>query len=83
MNKILFRLGLLAFCISVVIFGFQNLSLMDTITRAFIVFVSTILIGVLGLLAVSALGGKDNLAGNNHEAGNFPHKQDNFTSKKI
>lgn len=39
MNKIIFQIGMLGFCVSAVLFGTQGMSLMETVARAFIVFI--------------------------------------------
>ena len=38
MNKTIFQIGLLAFCVSTVVFATQGISLIETIARSFIVF---------------------------------------------
>ena len=52
-NKIIFQIGVLAFCVTAVFLGAQNVSLMDTISRSFIVFVGVILTMALALMAGS------------------------------
>ena len=52
-NKIIFQIGVLAFCVTAVFLGIQNISLMDTISRSFIVFVGVILTMALALMAGS------------------------------
>lgn len=49
MNKIIFQVGLLAFCISAVVYAIQDMSFLDVLARAFIVFMVTIgvLIGIV------------------------------------
>jgi len=39
MNKVIFQLGLLAFCVASVLFGIQDMSLLEVVARAFLVFV--------------------------------------------
>jgi hypothetical protein len=55
-NKLIFQVGLLAFFIATVAFGLQHNSLLDTISRAFIVFISVVvtMAGVLVLGIVFA-----------------------------
>ena len=53
MRKMIFEIGLLAFCVSAVVFVLQGYGIFDTLGRAFIVFVGVVLTGVVGL-AVSA-----------------------------
>jgi hypothetical protein len=43
MNKIIFQIGALAFCISLVAFGAEGYGMMDMFYRAFIVFVGVVL----------------------------------------
>ena len=57
-NKIIFQIGVLAFCVSAVFLGIQNLSLMETISRSFIVFVGAVLTVALVLLAGSMFATK-------------------------
>ena len=52
-NKIIFQIGILAFCVTAVVLGIQNLSLMETISRSFIVFVGVVLTVALALTASS------------------------------
>ena len=58
-NKIIFQIGVLAFCVTAVFLGIQNLSLMETISRSFIVFVGAILTVALVLIAGSMFGTRD------------------------
>jgi hypothetical protein len=53
MRKVIFELGLLAFCVSAVVFVLQGFGIFDTLGRAFIVFIGVVLTGAIGL-AVSA-----------------------------
>ena len=39
MNKVIFQIGLLAFCVASVLFGIQPMSLLEVVARAFLVFV--------------------------------------------
>jgi hypothetical protein len=52
-NKIIFQIGILAFCVTAVILGLQNVSLMETISRSFVVFVGVVLTVALALTASS------------------------------
>jgi hypothetical protein len=54
-NKIIFQIGILAFCITAIVLGVQNASLTDTVTRSFIVFVGAVLTVALALVASSML----------------------------
>lgn len=58
-NKIIFQIGVLAFCVTAVFLGIQNLSLMETISRSFIVFVGSVLTVALVLIAGSMFATKD------------------------
>lgn len=68
MNKIIFQIGLLAFFASSVIFGSQGLNLLDTISRAFIVFIATILASTVVIVVSSMLPTKKNTDEENNEA---------------
>ncbi len=59
MNKIIFQIGLLAFCVSSVIFGMQGNNLLETITRAFIVFMVIVCALALILFLASLIGTKE------------------------
>lgn len=53
MNKIIFQIGILGFCIAAVIFGGSGGGVLDIVSRAFIVFVGV----VLAVTAVVLVGG--------------------------
>lgn len=53
MNKIIFQIGILGFCVAAVIFGGSGGSLFDIISRSFIVFVGI----VLAATAIVLVGG--------------------------
>jgi len=53
MNKLIFQIGLLAFCISVVIIGLEDTPVLETVARSFIVFVGVVIVGVLALVVTS------------------------------
>jgi Co/Zn/Cd efflux system component len=56
MNKVIFQIGLLVFCMSIVYFGTQGLSAMEMISRSFMVFMIAIAgIVVLAMFAVISL----------------------------
>ncbi|MDH3251620.1 MAG: hypothetical protein OEM41_02445 [Ignavibacteria bacterium] len=42
MNKIIFQIGVLAFCVSIVAFGAQQMALIQMLSRSFIVFVGVV-----------------------------------------
>jgi hypothetical protein len=48
MNKVIFQIGLLAFCISAVVYASLGMSLLDVIARAFIIFI----IAIIALIAI-------------------------------
>lgn len=54
MNKIIFQIGLLAFFVCIVIFASQNYTIIDTVSRSFIVFMGVVLLASLAL-AMSVL----------------------------
>ena len=43
MNKLIFQFGMLAFLIALVVFGTEHYSLVDTVARAFIVFIGVVI----------------------------------------
>jgi hypothetical protein len=55
MTKVMFQIGLLAFFVSVVIFGTQGLALMDMIARSFIVFIAVVAGQVIVLVVASGM----------------------------
>jgi hypothetical protein len=50
MNKTIFQMGLLAFCIAAVVYGIQGVGLVETLARSFLVF--TIVVCVLALAVI-------------------------------
>ena len=52
MNKIIFQIGALAFFVSLVAFSMEKYSLLDTVARAFIVFIAVI-VALMTLLVLS------------------------------
>jgi hypothetical protein len=50
MNKLIFQIGVLGFCVSAVIFGADGGSLLEILSRSFLVFVGIILAAVLMLV---------------------------------
>ncbi len=55
MNKVIFQIGILTFCISIVYFGLQEISIVELLSRSFIIFVGVIAAGVLVVLTVRLL----------------------------
>ena len=47
MNKVIFQIGVLAFCVSIVALGAQQTALMETLSRSFIVFVGVVVTCVI------------------------------------
>jgi len=58
MNKVIFQIGLLAFCVSSVVFGIQGNNLLETVSRGFIVFIAVVCTIALLLFAVSMMAAK-------------------------
>lgn len=50
MNKLIFQIGVLGFCVSAVIFGADGGSLLEIVSRSFLVFVGIVLTAVLILV---------------------------------
>ncbi len=53
MNKLIFQLGILGFCVSAVVFGANGAGLLEIVSRAFLVFVGI----VLAIVLVVVVGG--------------------------
>jgi hypothetical protein len=53
MNKLIFQIGILGFCIAAVVYGGSGGSILDIVSRAFIVFVGI----VLAVTAILLVGG--------------------------
>ncbi|MBI9073173.1 MAG: hypothetical protein JEY94_16340 [Melioribacteraceae bacterium] len=74
MNKIILNFGLLVFCIAVIVFAQQDISILDIILKSFVVFFAvTMMIGILVLVFIKTINkaaiekGKkleDNILGN-------------------
>lgn len=62
MNKIIFQIGMLGFCVSAVLFGTQGMGLMETVARAFIVFIVVVCAIAVVLLMSSLIVSKDKQA---------------------
>ena len=54
MNKIIFQVGLLAFCVAAVVFQTQGMSLLDSVARSFVVFI-LVVVGTAVLLVIGSL----------------------------
>lgn len=59
MNKIIFQIGMLGFCVSAVLFGVQGMSLLETAARAFIVFIVVVCAIAVVLLMSSLIMSKE------------------------
>ena len=62
MNKIIFQIGMLGFCVSAVLFGTQGMTLMEIVARAFIVFIVVVCAIAVALLMSSLIVSKDRRA---------------------
>jgi len=60
MNKIIFQIGILGFCISAVVFGGNGGSLIDIVSRSFIVFVGIVIAATALVLVGGSMVGKNN-----------------------
>jgi hypothetical protein len=54
MNKIILKVGLLAFCVAAVMFQTQGMPLMDSIARSFVIFI-LVVVGAAVLLLIGSL----------------------------
>lgn len=50
MNKVIFQIGLLSFFIATIVFGIQGYTLIDLVTRSFLVFIG-VLLALTGVFA--------------------------------
>jgi len=55
MNKIVFQIGILGFCVSAVVFGGSGGSVLDIVSRSFIVFVGIVLAAVVVLFLAGSM----------------------------
>ncbi|MER3522586.1 MAG: hypothetical protein C4326_00600 [Ignavibacteria bacterium] len=55
MNKLIFQIGILGFCISAVVFGSSGATLLEIVSRSFLVFVGIVLAFVVVLIVSSAM----------------------------
>ena len=55
MTKVVLQVGILAFCVSAVLFGTQDLPLFAIVARAFIVFIAVVLAQVLLLMVATTM----------------------------
>jgi hypothetical protein len=54
MNKIIFQIGLLVFCVSVVVFTILGNDVVDVIARSFIIFIASI-VAMVGIVVATSL----------------------------
>jgi len=73
MNKIIFQIGMLGFCVSAVLFGTQGMSLMETVARAFIVFIVVVCAIAVVLLVSSLIVSKEKTADETGSPGSTQH----------
>jgi len=59
MNKIIFQIGMLGFCVAAVVFGTQGMTLMETVARSFIVFIIVVCGLALMLFASSMIASRE------------------------
>jgi hypothetical protein len=59
MNKIIFQVGLLSFCVSVVIFSTLGNEMLEVVSKSFIVFIAAIVMMVGIVVATSMLSVKE------------------------
>jgi len=74
MNKIIFQIGMLAFCVAAVVFGTQGLTLMETVARSFIVFIIVVCALALMLFASSMIASREREEGGAGPAGAVPRE---------
>ena len=75
MAKLIFQIGLLAFFVSVVVFGLQDYPLFDVILRAFIVCVGVILISAVMVFVFAWAGNKPLPPPTETSASDDPHTE--------
>ncbi|NUN69067.1 MAG: hypothetical protein HUU02_05100 [Bacteroidetes bacterium] len=68
MNKIIFQVGLLSFCVSVVIFSTLGNEMLDVVSKSFIVFIAAIVTMVGIIVAASMLSEKPKTEPENNTA---------------
>ncbi len=54
MTRVIFQIGLLAFCVAAVIFGLGQTDVLEVVARAFIVFIAVVCAFVLVLLVAAS-----------------------------
>ena len=74
MNKIIFQIGMLGFCVAAVFFGMQGMSLMETVARAFIVFIVVVCAIAVVLLMSSVIVSKEKAGEDGGAGGQGQHE---------
>lgn len=59
MNKIIFQVGLLSFCVSVVIFSTMGNEVLEVVSKSFIVFIAAIVTMIGVIVGTSLLSAKE------------------------
>lgn len=59
MNKIIFKIGLLTFCVAVVVFTTMGSDVLEVVARSFIIFIASIVAMVGVVVATSLLSAKE------------------------
>ncbi|MBW7886924.1 MAG: hypothetical protein H3C35_01010 [Bacteroidetes bacterium] len=61
MNKIIFQIGLLAFCVTAVVYASMGMDIVEIIAKAFVVFIATIgaLLGVVFVASMMTVKPKE------------------------
>jgi|WetSurMetagenome_2_1015567.scaffolds.fasta_scaffold530463_2 hypothetical protein len=67
LNKVVFQIGLLAFCISAVIFATERVHLLEAVSRSFIVFVGVVLVSAGVFAAAATMSRKRPAAGDDQQ----------------
>jgi hypothetical protein len=55
MNKIVFQIGILGFCVSAVVFGGSGGSVLDIVSRSFIIFVGIVVVAAAVLFVAGSM----------------------------
>lgn len=77
MNKVLFQIGLLTFCISIIYLGVQEIPVIELLSRSFLIFVAVVAAGIFIVMSVRII------SGNQHSGSGTPnHVYNNETKTK-
>ena len=77
MNKLIFQIGILGFCVATVVFGGSGGSILDIVSRSFIVFVGIVLAATAVVLVGGTMAARDNVEEPQ------PEQQDTPTEKRT